>query len=100
MLQTASRGVSGGRWSSHCCLGLERHSFSQAGVPELKIADSDGKEGSKKQKKLCVLRLKDLLATSDFGPAGPGRSAAKKINIHVHPDGPGDPITTTPWWNF
>ncbi|CAE7393705.1 unc-104 [Symbiodinium sp. CCMP2456] len=34
-------------------------------------------------------KLKDLLATSDFGPAGPGRSAAKKINIHVHPDGSG-----------
>lgn len=31
-------------------------------------------------------KLKDLLATSDFQPAGPGRSAAKKINIHVHPE--------------
>ncbi|CAE7901119.1 unc-104 [Symbiodinium microadriaticum] len=38
-------------------------------------------------------KLKDLLATSDFQPAGPGRSAAKKINIHVHPDGSGGPIT-------
>ncbi|CAE7577343.1 Kif14 [Symbiodinium natans] len=31
-------------------------------------------------------KLKDLLATSDFGPIGPGRSAPKKINIHVHPE--------------